>query len=776
MMNFRSSIKSPWRTTLAIAAAAVQTWPGSIPAWPALHAAEAAVNAPSASAQGQTKTPTSTVATDSGQALERTCFQTGGAWQPKVDIKSDVAVVYGFQGDLDGRIKGWRDHGYLIHFMTGVAWGNYQDYFSGKWDGTSHEDEAQTDRRGRPILHGPTVPYVAPSESYGKYLCVGVQKALDAGVEAIHLEEPEFWVNGGYSGSFKRAWREYYHEGWLPPHTTPDAQYRASKLKYFLYRRALQQVFDHVLEYNRKTGRNVRCYVPTHSLINYAHWKIVSPEQSLVLLNGCDGYIGQVWTGTARTANRYQGKLKERTFETAFCEYGVLQNLVRSTGRRMYYLNDPVEDNPEHSWEDYRRNWESTLVASLLWPDVWRYEVAPWPERPFIHHYPVRDITARKPGEPVEKVGISPAYATELLTVFNALNDLRQPQVEWECGPTGVGILVSDTMMFQRGEPTPSDPHLSSFYGLALPLIKSGVPVQPVQYENIGLAGFLAPFKVLFLTYEGQKPPLPQLHAQLAGWVKAGGTLVFVDDDQDPYNSVKEWWNTGDLTYLNPRRHLFEQLGLGPETAPGRHALGAGQILYRTASPAALSKFASGAEEVLDLARQACQSANLAWTPRNHLLLRRGPYVIAAGLDESPADQIRQLNGRLVNLFDPALAISTSLSITAGARLFLLDLDRVPPGQPLVLASAAKITGFACTAESSRPAAGQAAGLNTIRFLAAGPADTLAATRLRLNRAPQSVRILNSAASATQEWDEASHSLLLRYPNSTAGHQFEIVF
>ena len=82
-----------------------------------------------------------------------------------------------------------------------------------------------------------------------------------------------------------------------------DAQWRASKLKYFLYRRALQQVFDHVQDFNRRTGRQVRCYVPTHSLLNYAHWRIVSPESSLARLNGCDGYIAQVWTGTSRTPN-----------------------------------------------------------------------------------------------------------------------------------------------------------------------------------------------------------------------------------------------------------------------------------------------------------------------------------------------------------------------------------------------------------------------------------------------------------------------------------------
>jgi hypothetical protein len=90
------------------------------------------------------------------------------------------------------------------------------------------------------------------------------------GVEAVHLEEPEFWARAGYSEGFKREWQAHYDEPWQPPHSSVDAQWRASKLKYHLYRRALQQVFDHVREFNRRTGGKVRCYVPTHSLINYA--------------------------------------------------------------------------------------------------------------------------------------------------------------------------------------------------------------------------------------------------------------------------------------------------------------------------------------------------------------------------------------------------------------------------------------------------------------------------------------------------------------------------
>ena len=176
-------------------------------------------------------------------------------------------------------------------------------------------------------------------------------------------------------------------------------------LKYYLYRRALKQVFDFVKAENARTGRQVKCYVPTHSLINYAHWKIVSPESSLIEV-GADGFIAQVWTGTARTPNVYRGDRRERTFEAAFLEYGAMMNVVQAGGGRVWFLNDPIEDNPDHSWEDYRTNWESTLTASLLWPQVWRYEVMPWPERIFHGRYPTVDRAtpqARASGWPASR-------------------------------------------------------------------------------------------------------------------------------------------------------------------------------------------------------------------------------------------------------------------------------------------------------------------------------------------------------------------------------------
>ncbi len=698
--------------------------------------------------------------TDPRQHLERTCFQTGQAWSPAGNLRSDVAIVYGIDPGLPQRIQTWRDRGYRIHVMTGVSWGNYQDYLYGRFDGVNHEDEAQTDRQGRKISHGGDVYYMSPGTNFGKFLCVGVQRALDAGAEAIHLEEPEFWVRGGYSVGFQREWRAHYGEDWRPPHESADAQWRSSKLKSFLYRRALQQVFDHIREHNRRTGARVRCYVPTHSLLNYAHWRIVSPESSLARLEGCDGYIAQVWTGTSRTPNRYRGVLRERTFETAFLEYGAMQNLVRATGRQVWYLNDPIEDDPKHDWEDYRKNWESTLVASLLQPEVWRFEVAPWPERVFAGRYPA--------GNPQP---IPPAYATEVQTVCQALNDLEQSRWRWDAGTAAVGVMVSDSLMFQRGDPEPSDPHLGNVYGLALPLLKRGLPVTPVQLENVTVPGYLDDWRVLLLTYHGMKPLSADVHGPLVDWVRRGGALVVCDDDSDPYRQVREWWNSGENRYSTPREHLFEVLAQATRAdqrtawVPGEpRRIGRGSVVWYREAPAALAADAGGDRRVAHWTREAVERAGLVWRETAHLVLRRGPYVVAAGLDESVPGDAPRLPGRYVNLFDPELRVRADPVVEPGARLFLRDLGVGRRRAPHVLASAGK----ALPLTSSR---------RSLVLAVEGVAGTPSVMLLRVPRAPRSVTLGGlPLEGAAVEHAPGDGLLWVRFPSTSAPRELELEF
>jgi hypothetical protein len=115
-----------------------------------------------------------------------------------------------------------------------------------------------------------------------------------------------------------------------------------------------------------------------------------------------------------------------------------------------------------------------------------------------------------------------------------------------------------------------------------------------------------------------------------------------------------------------------------------------GRVLWRRADPGELARRAAGDAELIE-ALQAAWPADLRrFEPQNYFLLRRGPYRIAAGLDESPVPTPRTLRGRFINLFDPALRLRGEIVLSPGSRWFLLDLDALTDTTPQVLAAACK--------------------------------------------------------------------------------------
>ena len=82
---------------------------------------------------------------------------------------------------FEARVAGYRQRGYNVQFMTGIAWGNYQDYFTGKFDGKTHEAEGQVERNGKEIGHGKGIPYIVPTDNYIGYFKTLIKKVIDAG-------------------------------------------------------------------------------------------------------------------------------------------------------------------------------------------------------------------------------------------------------------------------------------------------------------------------------------------------------------------------------------------------------------------------------------------------------------------------------------------------------------------------------------------------------------------------------------------------------------------
>lgn len=635
---------------------------------------------------------------------ERTGYQQGSMPPESINNHVDFVMVYRMDESTEARIKFYKERGYVVHLMTGISWGHYTDYLDGIYDGEEHWDEGQTDRFGNMILHSHRVPYMVPTLSFTAYITEQLKKAVDLGVEAIHVEEPEFWDRAGYSEAFKREFELYYRKPWEAPHTSVDARYKCAKLKAYLFTRTIDRVSAELKAYaQKKYGRTLRFYVPTHSLVNYTQWKIVSPEGKLADIPGVDGCIAQVWTGTSREKNWFEGELKERTFETAFLEYGVMQELVKGTGRHMWFLHDPIEDNPAYDWNDYRANYLRTVTASLLHPKINTYEVCPWPNRVFEDKYPKTSPTP----EP-----ISADYTTLLNNMFNTLGNIEAGE---EKG-VRVGILTGDCELYQREYPDSEfstaakeevgtvlieskelaesfknelfkgsdDKELMlrfmqsstfpAFYSLALPLLKYGVNVRPVLLDNTRrYAGYLDDYDVLVMSYEYMKPDYPDINLSIAEWVNAGGTLIYVGDGFDPYNGVESWW-TG--KYKNPAEHLFRMLGINPTKEKEIFPVGAGRAGVWLTNPCRFSFSHENAESFREFAKEAV-SYKFDLEFSNRLEMTRGEYIISAVMDESVSDEPTVYKGLFADMYASDFAVVTEKTVRPGENAMLCDLDKI---------------------------------------------------------------------------------------------------
>ncbi len=693
------------------------------------------------------------------QLKEKTAFQTGSGWRPEIDVRSDIAIVYG-AGDRPGmtfeqRVKSWRDHGYQTHFMTGIAWGEYQDYFLGKWDGKNHQEIGQMDRNGQVIWHGGGVPYIVPVQSFLEYMKTAIiKRVIDAGISSIYLEEPEFWARAGYSPVFKEEWKKYYGFDWKPQHESAENTYLSSKLKYQLYYNAVKDVSAYAKSYGKGKGMSIKVYIATHSLVNYSSWRIVSPEASLSALPGIDGYIAQVWTGTSREPTFYDGNSKERVFENAFLEYGSMVSMTAPTGRKMFFLTDPIEDWPR-DWADYKRNYQATFTAKLLYPMVADYEVMPWPERIYTRPYKLANST--------EEVLIPSYYATQMQVMVNALNDMPRSDNR-VTGQNGIGVLMSNSLMFQRfpDHKGYDDPQFSNFYGQTLPLLKNGVPVQTVHMENLSFKGALKDIKVLIVSYSNMKPNVEEVHKYLADWVKKGGVLVYCGRDDDPYQGVMEWWNTKSNKYSAASDHLFDLIKIKPEENK-RITSGKGFVYVIRQNPKEFVLKSNQDKVLLDVVQQAYEKDLRAGRLefKNSFYLERGPYDIVSVMDEHADKQPYVINGPVIDLFDPALPVLSSKSINPGEQALLYNINRIKDrSRPMVLASASRIYN------EVRDEKGYS-------FVCKSPAKTINSMRVLLPVKPVEVLATNAAGEKLEavrsSWDANSGTFYLSFDNNPEG-------
>ncbi|MCR5522539.1 MAG: hypothetical protein K6F64_02735 [Clostridia bacterium] len=708
---------------------------------------------------------------------ERTGYQSGSPYTPDCDCKCDFVMVYRLDDSSEERIKAFRENGYVIHFMTGISWGSYLDYLNGDFDGRLHWDEAQEDRYGNKIVHGENTPYMVPTISFSDYLSVKLRKIVDLGVEAIHVEEPEFWDRAGYSPAFKKEYEMYYREPWSAPHESVDAKYKCSRLKAYLFTRVIDRVCASLKNYAKiKYDKDLRFYVPTHSLLNYTQWKIVSPEGKLADLPYVDGCIAQVWTGTSREKNWYNGVYAERTFETAYLEYGVMQELVKGTGRKMWFLHDPIEDNPIFDWDDYEKNYFKIITASLLHPKVNSYEICPWPNRVFCGKYP-KDSPDSMP--------IPDSYRTVLNNMFNTLGNIEAD----DSRKSNIGILMGDCQLYQREYPdsefsekpeeitgtvlVDSDDLISDiadmmkserenrelllkyqasnsfpgFYGLALPLLKNGIPVRPVLIDNARrYAGYLDDYDVLLMSYEYMKPEYPDVNAAISEWVMRGGILIYVGDGKDPFHRISSWWSG---KYPTAADHLFDVLGIAPDGNDAVFNCGKGFVGVMNENPSKLLFSADGSKKIREFFKKTADIAGFRFEFKNSIVLENGGYIIAAAFDESTVDTAVEFNGLFADMFTPDFKIITNKTLNPGDNTLLVDLNKYKEN---IIGTSCRIESFEIGNDCAVIKAHGASGLN-------------ACMRIRLPFIPSYAQINGDKCGLEYESDGKTTLLMFRSEN-----------
>ncbi len=687
----------------------------------------------------------------------RTLFQTNVGYDPRIAIAVDGVIVHRHGADvasLRRDIDSWRRHSAAVGRMFFADSDATNEYWTGKWDGAPHPDEVERDARGDVVKCADVRPYMLPTDGWTRYLEEMTARSIDAGADAILPEEPLAHVFTGHEKAFQALWVKRYGRPWQPESASPEAHYLTAQLKSELYLALERRLATVTKEQAKRCGRDIRFVMPVHSLYSNVASRLVAPLGTSAGAREIDGYIGQVWTGPVNWALANYDSPDKSFFDSAYVLYDYFAQLVTGSGKRMWLLADPVEDDPRHEWKEFETWYRHCVAAKLLFPEVDAYEAMPWPDRIFLPGYATG--------------GGTPAPERFRILMLSAIQVLQDVPVggRWyaepggrDGGPTeGVGVAVADTLMWQpqRG------PVLQGVYGLMLPLVHAGVPAAACVLERSGDAAYMSRFRTVVLSYEDLKPLDSQMNAAVAQWVKRGGSLIILGAADDLGGAAMWWKKAG---FASPVHHLLAQLGIRAD-ADGEWKAGKGWVARRTISPRKFSDPAVARAEYLPLADAALRKAGVARglaTPGN-FCMRRGPFVIAHAT-QTPLT----IPGKLIDVFDTDLPVLNGVKVEPGASGVYRDvtsaLDSAADGRlrPRVLHCTHRLT-----AEEYK------AGV--LRFTIRGPAETPAVVRvLAAATGAGSMTARDAAGKAVAvELRQDGPTQRLRFPNHPDGVTVEL--
>lgn len=706
---------------------------------------------------------------DPGFLEAKTFFQTNVPYDPRIAIGVDAVVVHRHADrteSLSAAIRSWKEKGFVVGrmFFADSDAGNV--YWTGKWDGAERPGDVERDAKGNVVKCAGVRPYMLPTEGWIRYLEEMTTQSVEAGADAVLPEEPLAHAHTGYEESFKSMWAARYGRPWEPESASPWARFLTAQLKNERYVELERRLAVRTREEAARLGREIGFVIPIHSLYSNVAAGLVAPLGTSLEIEGVDGYVGQVWTGPVNWALVHYDSPEKTFFQSAYALYDYFVELVRGSGKRLWLLGDPVEDDPRHEWAEFSRWYRHCVVAKLLFPEVTAFEAMPWPDRIFLPGYATG--------------GGTPAPERNRIEILSALQVLQEVP-EGGVTPAGdgmaktktVGVALGDTLLWEKNP----FPPLQGVYGLLLPLIRAGVPVSACTAERWGDRTYMERFRAIVLSYEDWKPLRRSYHDDILAWVRDGGSLVILGAPEDlpggPPIAVQSetgsppdaeatapWWRREG--HPSPLHHLLAEAGLvlaeaglGVERESER-ALGKGRVVRNPVSPRRFGDPDAARKEYLPLVDRALREAGVpgGLSAPGSFCLRRGPFVVAHA-----ASAPLRIDGPLVDVFGPDLPLLDEARLEPGQSGLYRDVTETLRGDtPRVLHATHRL---------EREESGSA----ELRVRVRGPAETPAVLRIfPAGRKPASL----SARGATGtdlavESREEGRTIAVRFPNDPAG-------
>jgi len=150
---------------------------------------------------------------------------------------------------------------------------------------------------------------------------------------------------------------------------------------------------------------------------------------------------------------------------------------------------------------------------------------------------------------------------------------------------------------------------------------------------------------------------------------------------------------------------------------------------------------------------------------KNSYHITRGPYEIAAVLDENEDMTPLVLEGMFIDLFDPEVPVIRSKVVEPGEQAFLFNLEK--HGDKKRAAVLASASGIYLEKRTRRGYA----------FTCRAPLNTTNVMRIYLPEAPGELKLMDEGGGSlpfSKTWDASSNTLFLSFENDPAGVDVKI--